>query len=489
MKLRLGISEAIAHWAKYNSNKVCILTESFSLTYKDFDSVINYLSETIFDSIETHNYIPLIIENKSLLLSSIIAVIRCGKAPAILNPNLNKEEIEFALFDLKSNFVYTEDKFLEKIPTDISATSIDIEIFITKTRFNCLRIWGSPKISDNWAILYSSGTTGKPKGIVRSHFSILSELLGWCFELETRVTSHYYIGRPVYYTGGLVITLTALLVGGKVSLYESYSPELYFKQIGDDNTHLSFLVPSQITLLVDYVKKNKIDSPPYSQAILSMGAPFPEQLKILAKQSLKSDIIESWGNTEGLGTITTQSDLEERPSSIGRPFLTDELFIVDENFQRVPVNTIGRLAGRVDSRFSEYNNLKELTNQLIQDDLIISEDLGMEDELGFFYLFGRVSDMIVTESGKVYPIVIEKIISSIETVEEVAVLGVKKNTKILVVCVVKLKFDWSDLGDLLIQINQNLKPEQQISQIKSIKEFPKTASGKIKKSELKSLFQ
>jgi acyl-coenzyme A synthetase/AMP-(fatty) acid ligase len=416
-------------------------------------------------------------------------VIRCGKYPALLNPYLNKEEIEFALTDLKSNNVYTEEKFLTKIPTYFESKVLSDNFFNKSCKSNSGKIWDSPLMKENWAILYSSGTTGTPKGIIRSHFSILSELLGWCFELETRANSHYYIGRPVYYTGGLVLTLSALLVGGKVSLYDTFNPELYFKLIENEETHLSFLIPSQITLLIDYLKKHNIVDPPNSQAILSMGAPFTEYLKISARRYLKSDIIESWGNTEGLGTITTQSDLELRPSSIGRPFLSDELFVVDENFKRVLVNTIGRLAGRVDSRFTEYNNLEELSNQFIHDDLIISEDLGMEDEFGYFYLFGRINDMIVTESCKIYPIVIEKIISSFEQVEEVAVLGINENTKIIIACIVKLKSDSIDLNDLLNQINSKLNPEQQISQIKSILNFPKTASGKIKKRELKALFK
>lgn len=488
MKIRLGISEAISHWAKYNSTKICIANESFSLSFQEFNSVINYFSEKEFSKNISDKCVPIMIENKLLLLSAIIGAIRCGKFPAILNSNLKHDEIQFALNDLNSNVIFTEKKFQEEIPNGISSFQIDNSIIENNTNFTTEKIWISPMIKSTWGILYSSGTTGKPKGIVRSHFSILSELLGWCFELEARRTSHYYIARPVYYTGGLVLSLTTLLVGGKASVYDTFSPELYFEHMNQEETDLSFLVPSQINLLVEYLKSNNIVDPPFSKIILSMGAAFPEQLKVNARRYLKSDIIESWGNTEGLGTITSQADLENKPSSIGKPFLTDELFIVDDNYVRVKPNTIGKLAGRVDSKFSEYNNRKELNEQLIKDDLIISEDLGMEDENGYFFLYGRVSDVINTANGKVYPIVIEKIISSFEEVEEVAVIGITEKSFEVPVCIIKPKSISVDFENLRHRINTKLSENEKMKQIKTISEFPKTASGKIKKSELKVLF-
>ncbi len=488
MKIRLGISEAISHWAKYNSSKICVTNETFSLSFQEFNSIINYFSEKEFRSKISTQCVPIMIENKLLLLAAIIGAIRCGKYPAILNSNLKLDEIKFALNDLSSEVLFTEAKFQNEIPKGINSFQIDNSTVEKNKTFLTEIIWDSPMLKSTWGILYSSGTTGKPKGIVRSHFSILSELLGWCFELEARRTSHYYIARPVYYTGGLVLSLTALLVGGRVSLYDNFLPELYFEHIKREEADLSFLVPSQINMLVQYLKVNNIVDPPYSKTILSMGAAFPEQLKVNARRYLKSDIIESWGNTEGLGTITNQSDLEHRPSSIGKPFLTDELFIVDDNFQRVKSNTIGRLAGRVDSKFSEYNNRKELNEQLIKDDLIISEDLGMEDENGYFFLYGRVSDVINTANGKVYPIVIEKIISSFDEIEEVAVIGIPENSFEIAVCIIKPKSISVDLENLRHRINTKLSENEKMQQIKTISEFPKTASGKIKKSELKSLF-
>lgn len=489
MKLRLGVSEAISHWAKFRSEKICLRNEKFTISYKQLNSILNTIAIANFSTNQVEECIHLVLENKLLLLCSIIAASRSGKSVAIINPNLKKEEIEFALNTLKASSVYTENKILGRLPNSKTINVLTEEL-ITNTNIDNFidQEWEPPKLDNNWGTLYSSGTTGNPKGMFRSHFSILSELLGWCFELGLQKDSHCYIARPIFYTGGLVLSLATLLVGGKVSIFESFTPEIYYKYLNLEDIDLAFFVPDQIKQLVKFVQETNLNNFKAAKAIFSMGAPFPETLKKDANVFLKSDIIESWGNTEGLGTITQAEDLYKRPSSIGRPFIADKLIIVDENGERLASNSIGRIAGEVDSRFTEYINNDILNRELIKGDLIISEDLGMEDEDGYFYLYGRVADVINTLSGKIYPILIEKVISTFDEVDEVAVFGIPNCNFEEPVCVINCKTSISNEELVLEKINSHLEDSQQIKQLKIIKEFPKTASGKIKKTELIYLF-
>lgn len=491
MKLRLGISESISHWAKYDPNKICLVNETTSLSFLELNSIVDYIAENFFLTSTQSTRIPLSLNSKLLLLCSIIASLRCNKVPVLLNPNLTSSDLKLVLKDLVATNIFIEKGYTINAPCDIKAIEIDDSILKKGRSYKTSLYWPTPNIQDDWGVLYSSGTTGRPKGIVRSHFSILSELLGWCFELETRRSSHYYIARPIYYTGGLVLSLTCLLVGGKVSVYDEFSPERYLEHLSSiDPVDLSFLIPSQISSLVTHIKQANISDFASAKVILSMGAPFPQELKREATGVLKSAIIESWGNTEGLGTITNMEDLELRPSSIGRPFLTDDLFIIDENLSRVATNVIGRLAGNVDSRFSSYSNREDLNQKLIVDDVIVSEDLGMQDENGYFYLFGRVTDVINTKNGNVYPILLEKQVSLLSEVEEAAILGISDGDFQIPVCVIKLRSSIEDTDFLLDHINATLSQSglDKIFQLKIVTDFPKTASGKIIKSQLKLLF-
>jgi len=488
MKLQLGISEAIAHWAKYNANAPCVIHETCCLSFQDLNAIVNYLAENEFCKV-SEQCVPIMIESKVLLLSSIVAAIRCNKVPVILNPYCKTHELEFALDHLGAKAIFAEERFTSQIPVRYSTYVLDALQVEGKLEYSTALTWPPPDLESTWGILFSSGTTGNPKGIDRSHFSILSELLGWCFELETRRTSHYYIARPLYYTGGLMLAMTCLLVGGKVSLYDRFAPDLYLSHLENDLVELSFLVPSQISALIDYVKANGITEPAHSRMVLSMGAAFPEQLKIEARKHLRSDILESWGNTEGLGTITTQTDLDQRPSSIGKPFLTDELFIVDESHHRVGANVIGRLSGKVDSHFTRYSHSTNESNEtVVEDGMIISEDLGIEDSEGYFYLYGRASDVIATEHGTIYPMLIEKKIASVDGIEEVAVIGVPAGSFEVPVVVVKLRSQEVNAEALLKRLNAILGEHDKMTQLRIVAEFPKTASGKITKKELTALF-
>lgn len=485
MKNRLGITESITHWAKYTPEKICILTDKHSISYSELEIIINNFSEILLDIFTKEKCIPLLIQSKALLLISIVSTLKIGKYPAILNCNLNQHEINCALSDLACNHMVVE----ENIHSDLNHYNrkliVNDEVFNYKS--NCIIKHIVPNLSDTWGILYSSGSTGNPKGILRTHYSILSELLGWCLELETRHSSHYYISRPIYYTGGLVLTLTSLLVGGSVSLYEEFNPRFYFNHIDKYNIEMSFLVPLQIKSLIDFIHTENLEITKHAKFILCMGAPFPSKLKMQAVKYLKSNVIESWGNTEGLGTITKPEDVYLRPDSIGRPFLADNLIIVDDSFKEIGINKIGRLAGRVDSRFSQYMNRKDLNDKFIKKELIISEDIGRSDKDGYFYLYGRISDVIKTKKKEIYPICIEKEILAMEQVEDVALIGIPYDNYQKPVLLVKVYPKYLKQKEYIC--SSIMENTSDIAEILLINDFPRTASGKIARAKLIELYQ
>lgn len=486
MKIRLGISESLQHWARYCPNKQCIFSEKLAFTYRQLDCAVESFANLISIRYGTGACVPVIIEDKPLLLVILVACIRSGNYPSIINPNLSSKEFKSVLTELVENKIIVESKYSALLSESYNCYTVSLETLLSHQNYEHRSHWKTPNLEDPWGILYSSGTTGNPKGIIRSHFSILTELLGWLIELEIRKSSHYYIGRPVFYTGGLVLTLTTILVGGTVSLPNIHDANTYLSHVERNEIELSFLIPSQIQVLVRHVEQQRIKNPPHARFILSMGAPFPAELKVHAMEVLHSGIIESWGNTEGLGTITLPEDVRTRPGSIGRRFLTDDIFIVNEKLERADQKEVGKLSGIVDSKFTEYKNREFLTSQTLSGDTIISEDLGYEDTDGYFYLLGRVGDMFVYRGHKIYPISLEKVIASLDAVEEVSVVGLKIGDEGYVpVAFIKLSTLGASDNKILETINYRLEESDRIRFVKIVDDFPKTASGKIKKEELR----
>ena len=209
-----------------------------------------------------------------------------------------------------------------------------------------------PRYSPNseWGVVFSSGSTGTPKGVERDHSSMVTETIHWCLELPLTRHSLFYIGRPLFYTGGLVLLLATLFAGS-----DRYCKRLLQRQrrrrsmadyqavLLEHDVEWAFFVPAQLRAFTAVTPA----TPRHSRTILVMGAPISGDEKLAARRILGSQIVESWGNSESLGTITEPEDLDVRPNSIGRPFLTDELSVVDPDNLPAPCATgqMGRIAG------------------------------------------------------------------------------------------------------------------------------------------------
>ncbi|GAI84575.1 unnamed protein product, partial [marine sediment metagenome] len=136
--------------------------------------------------------------------------------------------------------------------------------------------------------------------------------------------------------------------------------------------------------------------------ILVMGAPISGEEKKKVYEFLKSPIVESWGNSEGLGTITDKEDLFVRPNSIGRPFLTEKLCVVSDDLVECAPKQRGRLAGSEETMFVEYANRPDATNQVKKNNLILSDDIGYIDEENYFYILGRDQETFIVNGQTVF---------------------------------------------------------------------------------------
>lgn len=335
-------------------------------------------------------------------------------------------------------------------------------------------------VDDRWGILYSSGTTGIPKGIVRSDLSMLNEMICWCLELPITRNSVALIGRPVYYTGGFVLTASALLAGGSVILPAEWSIDTYKSLVGRYPVDFVFLIPDQVRELMAR-RLAETDTWPSPRRILTMGAPIDPQMKASIHKVLECEYVESWGNSEGLGTITSEDDARLRPRSIGRPFLADNLFVVDEDGMPLPKEHAGRIAGRTDSVLSEYQNREDLNRELIRDGMVISEDIGYMDSHGYFYLSGRVTQRIVRNGMPVFATDIESGLCGNHGIMEIAVFGVDDPAEgqVPIAAVVLENPTAVEPEALLAAVNSVLSPELRLKALLRLSRIPKNAAGKV----------
>jgi acyl-coenzyme A synthetase/AMP-(fatty) acid ligase len=341
------------------------------------------------------------------------------------------------------------------------------------------------KPTDLWAVLFSSGTTGVSKGIERDHYSIVTELVGWCLELGLTRHTVFYIGRPVFYTGGLVLSLATLLVGGSLVLCD-YKDDNNADEVWEDfqlwchkaAVEWAFFVPDQIRAFITPRRSRPGLSRP--QGVLAMGAPISGDEKQALAELLKCDVVESWGNSESLGTITDPEDLQLRPNSVGRPFLTDEMSIIDDEGALLAPGCVGRIAGSQEAGFSKYSNRPEATGKARRGDLLVSDDFGYMDSDGYLYVVAREQETVIIDGHTVVLSDLEKRIRGSGAVKDVCIVAIKRNSGLELTAIIVPLAEACALTTA--QLNQTIGTGVAITRVVALTSLPRVPSGKTDRS-------
>jgi acyl-coenzyme A synthetase/AMP-(fatty) acid ligase len=285
-----------------------------------------------------------------------------------------------------------------------------------------------------------------------------------------------------------VLALSTLLAGGTVVFGESDDADAsavwndYQKNARQRKLDWAFFVPDQIRRFTDFAHTCGVSELNAADRVLTMGALIGGDEKIRARAALRSEIVESWGNSESLGTITDPEDLDGRPNSVGRPFLNDRLFVVDENGSILPTGQIGRLAGGREAGFLAYAGRPIETANAFKNDLIVSEDLGYTDDAGYFYVLGRVQDAVVIGNRTVLLTEIEAEVRDLENVEDCCVVALPVGAHgVELTCLVVPRSDEAERTNSLdTKVRARLQREKPSDvRVAWAKALPRTASGKV----------
>ena len=281
-------------------------------------------------------------------------------------------------------------------------------------------------MNDEWGVVFSSGSTGSPKPVIYSEYAIVTECVAWCIELGMRRGEAMYLARPMYYTGGMALAFSTLMTRGLLVL-DSFADENDAREIQASmaavaqSRHLDrcFLVPELVRGMIS--EGNHWATPGNPAMCLVMGSKFHVDEKRGLQALLGSAIVESWGNSEGLGTITDPEDLDARPESIGRPFLTERLWIMDEQLQPCAAGEIGRIVGSDETMFQEYANRPADTEATKKESKVLSGDMGRRDQDGFFYIVGRMDEVVTTGDVVIAAPALEEVIRKLPGIRDASV--------------------------------------------------------------------
>jgi len=421
-----------------------------------------------------------------------MGALMAGIAVAPMPPSATPDQLAAMVEDSAAPIVFLDETNARALAdTEIPARRIAIEAlddWLTDAAPAPLALSDEALLPLPFNIIYSSGTTGVPKGIIHSWRMRWAHLAGG-LPVGYGPDSVCLLATPLYSNTTLVSALPCLAWGGHLVMMPKFDARSFLDLAQKVSATHSMLVPVQYRRIMDLPDFGSFDLSSYQMKFCT-SAPFDAALKADILQRWPGGLIEYWGMTEGGGgTVLVAHTNPTKLHTIGHPIPGHELMLVKEDGSEAAIGEVGEIVGFSGATMSGYANRPEATKatQWVHPDgriFIRTGDLARRDADGFIELVGRAKDMIISGGFNIYPVDIEQVLAEHPAVKDCAVVGVPSRawgeTPIAFVVASGATPD-----DVREWANNRLGKVQRLAAVQIVDELPRSAIGKILKRELR----
>ena len=333
---------------------------------------------------------------------------------------------------------------------------------------------------DHFNVVYSSGTTGLPKGIIHTHYIRANYCTHFASTFRMTPESVVLHAGSLVFNGAFVTLMPWLFLGATYVLQKKFNPVEFIATVERERVTHMMMVPSQIIAMMNApnFEPRKFES---VEMLCTVGAPFHIEHKERLTAAIPNVFYELYGLTEGVITILDKHDVATKTKSVGcsQPFF--EMRIVDENGKDQPPGEVGEIIGRGPLLMPGYYKRPDLTAQAIKHGWMHTGDMGYLDEDGYLYLVDRMKDLIISGGVNVYPRDIEEVIVGHPSIQEAAVFGIPNDKwgEAPLAAVVLKAGERISPADLKSWINARVGARfQHVCDVVVKSEFPRNAAGK-----------
>ncbi|MCU0494418.1 MAG: long-chain fatty acid--CoA ligase [Chloroflexaceae bacterium] len=441
--------------------------------------------------------VAVLAKNRIEMLDALFATGKLGAVLVPLNWRLTGRELAYMLNDCQANLLIVGPEFATRA-ADLCAISSLTHVLELGDEYDGLLEESPPdpvtsevSLEDPHLILYTSGTTGAPKGAVLPHRVLVWNSINTnvCWDLHADDVS--VIHTPLFHTGGInVLTLPLFHVGGTMVLMKEWEPRRCLELIAQERVTVFFAVPTMFQMLYDASNFATTDLRSV-RYFISGGAPCPVPL-IRAYQERGIPFRQGYGLTEVSVNCFTLNpeDAIRKAGSVGRPVFHLDARLVDEDGREVPVGSVGELWLKGPTVCAGYWNNPQASAASITDGWFHTGDMAYVDSEGYYFIVDRKKDMFISGGENVYPAEVEHAIYEHPAVAECAVIGVADAT-------------WGEVGwalvvlrpgaslaesELLAFLGERLARYKMPKRVRFVPELPHTPSGKVFKPALREHF-
>lgn len=502
----MNFADYIDHAARDNAEQTAIAFPGHEMTYRELQNQADRLADSLrVEGFEPGDKLAIYAPNTPQLAVAVIACLKSGVHHLPLNLRFETDELVYVLEDAGAKGILATDTFADaalslREQVESLDTAIVPEGHEDGVSMQALIEAGDPggrnypaKGDEVAGIMYTSGTTGKPKGVKHTHRNYIGNAVGFIEMYELDSTTNTVTVAPCFHVAGLNITLTPTLVaGGTAGLLPEWDPEAYLEMLGSVDAHYSFIVPTMMTDLLHLESADKYDLSNMGALIVG-SAPVPEHAIEEFEDQYGVTITEGWGMTETTPLAILNHPKEKKNGTIGQAYdrLVDVKITDPETREELPPGEVGEITIRGETVTPGYHELPEVNDEAFDGEWLYTGDIGWVGEDGYYRIEDRIDDMIISGGENIYPAEVEDVISQHPGVRDVAVIGTDDERFGEAVTAIVVPADESLTEDDIIDYcrdSEQLANYKRPRIVKFVDDMPKTETRKIDKVSLRDRF-
>jgi acyl-CoA synthetase (AMP-forming)/AMP-acid ligase II len=497
------LSQSIAATARNAASRAALADGLKRLTWAELDALVDRIAASLQrDGLPPRSAIAICASASVEYVAVFLGALRAGIVVAPLAPSSTSASLAAMLADCSASLVFLDDSTRDTFATvDVDRPRIALDDGAAGESF---ARWLAPEgakpkpveVAPDWTfnIIYSSGTTGAPKGIDQPHgmrwqHVRRSALFGYDSEAVTLVST------PLYSNTTLVSVFPALAGGGAIVLMKKFEAREFLRLAEAHRATHAMLVPVQYSRIMALPDFDRFDLSSFRMKF-STSAPFGATLKRDILRRWPGGLVEYYGMTEGGGTcILVANEHPDKLHTVGVPAEGHDIRLIDEQGREVPPGEVGEIVGHSGAMMLGYHDLPDKTREAEWRDasgrrFIRTGDVGRFDAEGFLTLLDRRKDMIISGGFNIYPSDLEAVLSGRADIAEASVVGVPSKAwgETPVAFVVPAPGAELQAEELRAWANSRLGKTQRLSAVRLLARLPRSAIGKVLKRELRDVF-